>query len=87
MCLNANIERQFEFVQQNWCNNETFHGLYDESDPIIGPQPEGGGRFTVPDVPVRTKYHGVPNFVTVRGGGYFFLPGIPALRWLATGRR
>ena len=87
ICLNANIERQFEFVQQNWCNNEKFHGLFDEADPIIGTQPEGGGRFTVQDVPARTKYHGVPNFVTVRGGSYFFLPGMTALRWLATGRR
>lgn len=86
LCLNANIERQFEFVQQHWCNNEKFHGLFDEADPVAGTQPEGGGRFTVQDVPVRTKHHGVPNFVTVRGGSYFFLPGVRALRWLATGR-
>jgi len=25
----------------------------------------------------------VPRFVTVRGGAYFFLPGIRALRYLA----
>ena len=87
LCLNANIERQFEFVQQNWCNNTKFGGLYDEADPITGTQPEGGGQFTVQGVPVRTRHHGVPNFVTVRGGAYFFLPGIPALRYLATGRR
>lgn len=87
ICLNANIERQFEFVQQHWCNNEKFHGLFDESDPITGAQPEGGGRFTVQDAPVRTKHHCVPNFVTVRGGSYFFLPGVQAVRWLATGRR
>jgi hypothetical protein len=26
----------------------------------------------------------LPAFVTVRGGAYFFLPGIRALRYLAT---
>jgi hypothetical protein len=25
---------------------------------------------------------GLPQFVTVRGGGYFFLPGLRALRFL-----
>jgi Dyp-type peroxidase family len=87
ICLNANIERQFESVQQHWCNNEKFHGLYDEADPVVATQPEGGGRFTVADTPVRTKHHDVPTFVTVRGGAYFFLPGVRALRCLATGRR
>jgi hypothetical protein len=27
---------------------------------------------------------GLPQFVTVQGGAYFFLPGIRALRYLAT---
>jgi hypothetical protein len=26
---------------------------------------------------------GLPQFVTTRGGDYFFMPGIEALRWLA----
>ena len=36
MVINANIERQFEFVQQTWINSPSFHGLYDERDPIFG---------------------------------------------------
>ena len=36
MCVNANIERQFEFVQQTWVNNPSFNGLYNERDPIFG---------------------------------------------------
>ena len=36
MIINANIERQFEFVQQTWINSPSFHGLYDERDPIFG---------------------------------------------------
>ena len=36
ICLNANIARQFEFVQHTWVNNPKFGGLYEETDPIIG---------------------------------------------------
>lgn len=83
LCINANIERQFEFVQHTWCNNPKFAGLYDEQDPLLATPPAGGGHFSVQDVPVRQRIRGMPSFVTVRGGGYFFLPGIRALRTLA----
>ncbi len=82
MCVNANIERQFEFVQHTWCNNPKFAGLYDEQDPVVGNQP-GGGNFSVQGFPLRERVRGIPSFVTVRGGAYFFLPGIGALRLLA----
>lgn len=86
ICLNANIERQFEFVQHHWCNNTKFGGLYDEADPAVGTQPEPGGVFTVQGMPVRRRYHGIENFVTTRGGAYLFLPGIAALGRLAAGK-
>ena len=35
-CVNASIKSQFEFVQQSWCNNPHFGGLYDNKDPITG---------------------------------------------------
>ena len=35
-CVNASIRSQFEFVQQTWCNNPRFGGLYDNKDPITG---------------------------------------------------
>jgi len=85
ICLNANIERQFEFVQQHWCNNTKFAGLYDEADPAVGTQPDSGGVFTVQGMPVRRRYSGIENFVTTKGGAYFFLPGIRALGRLAAG--
>lgn len=84
LCLNANLERQFEFVQHTWCNNPKFAGRYDEPDPLLGNPPPEGGRFTIQDAPVRRRLAGIPNFVTTRGGAYFFLPGIDALRHLAT---
>jgi len=40
--------------------------------------------MTVPqaDGPCR-HIDGLPRFVSVRGGAYFFLPGLRALRWMA----
>ena len=84
LCLNSDFERQFEFVQHTWLDNGFFAGLCGEVDPVVGPQPRGGGTFTVPDVPVRRRFTGVPEFVTTVGGGYFFLPGIRALQYLAS---
>lgn len=81
--LCANLTRQFEFVQHTWVNNPKFDGLYDDVDPLIGPRGSGGATFTVPERPVRERFGGLPTFVTVRGGGYFFLPGLRALRYLA----
>ena len=83
MCLNANIQRQFEFVQHTWLNNPKFAGLYDDSDPITAPSIPNGGTFTIPTEGVRERVTGVPRFVSVKGGGYFFLPGVAALRYLA----
>jgi Dyp-type peroxidase family len=86
ICLNSDVERQFEFVQQTWVNNPVFGGLYDETDPLIGQRgPNGsGGTLTVQADPLRTRVHGLGHFVTVRGGAYFFLPGLRALRYLAS---
>jgi len=83
ICLNADIERQFEFVQHTWLNNRYFAGLNDEVDPLVGSPPDSGGTYTLPADPVRRRVTGIPNFVTVKGGEYFFLPGIRALRYLA----
>ncbi len=92
ICLAANIMRQFEFVQSAWVMGTKFNGLPDESDPLLGnrlPGPAGtrtdGFSIPQPDGPDR-RLAGLPQFVTVLGGAYFFLPGIRALRYLATVR-
>ncbi len=83
VALNASIRRQFEFVQQTWINNPKFAGLYDETDPLVATTPSHPAQMTIPGMPVRSKLYGLPRFVTTRGGGYFFLPGLRALQWLA----
>lgn len=82
-CINANIRRQFEFVQQSWVNAPTFNGLYDERDPLVGHNPDNSPRtMIVPQVPLSRRLS-LPNFVTLKGGAYFFLPSLSALNFLA----
>jgi Dyp-type peroxidase family len=88
ICLNSNICRQFEFLQNAWLNSPKFSGLTAESDPLLG------NRVPLPGCPVtsdftlqnsggiRRRISGMPQFIKVRGGAYFFLPGIRALRYL-----
>jgi deferrochelatase/peroxidase EfeB len=91
ICLNANIARQFEFVQNAWLMSATFDGCDGETDPLLGRRkPLADGRptdaFLLPQPNgARRCIGGLPQFVTVRGGGYFFMPGLRALRFLARG--
>ena len=96
LCLNANIARQFEFVQGAWIASAKFAALTGEQDPLLGnrepfpntptanpPQPTDG--FSRPGAPPRCQHaRGLPQFVRVRGGAYFFLPGLAALKWIAS---
>jgi Dyp-type peroxidase family len=88
MCFNANISRQFEFVQHTWVNNPKFAGQYSDPDPLIGDQsskyPDLKGTFTIQQFPVRRRITQVPRFVEVVGGAYFFTPGIRAIRYLGS---
>ena len=84
ICLNSNIERQFEFMQQSWSNNPSFSALNNETDPLIG-QRNDGDVFSIPGCPARTRIHDLPEFVTTKGGAYFFMPGMKALNQLASG--
>jgi deferrochelatase/peroxidase EfeB len=79
----ASLVRQFEFAQNVWANDKNFHNLGKERDPIIGNQ-DGTLEFTIPNRPIRKKITGLPAFTTLRGGAYFFLPGLNAIRYLAS---
>jgi Dyp-type peroxidase family len=81
----ASLVRQFEFAQNVWVNDPSFHELENERDPIMGTQ-DGSFDLTIPRRPVRRKLKGLPAFTTVRGGAYFFLPGMRALRFLVSAR-
>ena len=48
-------------------------------DPLVG----SAGKFTIPLTPLRARVD-VKTFVKLAGGEYFFLPSLPALRFLET---
>lgn len=77
--LNADLRRQYEFIQQLWINDRSFNGLDDDRDPIVGDE----GEFTIQAKPINDRLRGLTRFVVLKGGGYFFVPGIRAIRFLA----
>jgi Dyp-type peroxidase family len=91
MCFQSSISNQFEFMQQNWADNETFlNKTFNQQaandtglDGVIG-QTTGQ-----PINQTWGKKHGVDNdfasfsfggFVKLKGGEYFFAPSISALK-------
>jgi Dyp-type peroxidase family len=80
--ISAKAMATIEFLQQEWINDGNFIGVGGEHDPIIGLQ-EDGATFTIPKEPVRRRLHGIETFNVLRGGEYFFMPSLSALRWLA----
>jgi Dyp-type peroxidase family len=79
--ISAKAMATLEFLQQEWINDGNFVRLGGERDPIIGMQ-EGEATFTIPRTPVRRRVHGIETFNVLRGGEYFFMPSLSALKWL-----
>ena len=90
VALNANLERQFEFVQREWVNYGNDFRQGNDRDPLLGNR-EGEDRMVIqgdasgaePRPPHLCS--GLPQFVTTRGGAYFFIPGLTALRLIGAG--
>jgi deferrochelatase/peroxidase EfeB len=81
MCINGDIERQFEFVQKTWLLNPSIQGLECEVDPIVG---RGAGRcFSIPTAAGPVRVPDLPDLTTLIGGGYFFIPSKALLNFLA----
>jgi hypothetical protein len=70
--------------------NTKFSGLTGENDPLLGNRETTSGRpgsdnFTQQkDDGLGCHVSGLPQFVTVRGGAYFFLPSLSALRYFTS---
>jgi Dyp-type peroxidase family len=79
--IQADIERQFEFVQREWMKGGEFIGLDpQEQDPINGVGGEGS-QMVVPGAKQPFLFD-LPTFVKVKGGEYLFVPGLNALNGL-----
>ncbi len=79
----ADIERQYEFIQRNWCNSGDVVGVGRDRDPFVGRAP-GDHKFVVPG-PVPAIVHPLPELVTTKGGEYLWVPSLPSLERLANG--
>ena len=88
MALNTSLFRQFEFVQQQWIEYGNDARLGNDKDMLMGNH-NGHDRYTIQGTEDPTNPPFVcgrlPNFVELRGGDYFFLPSMTALRMIAAG--
>jgi Dyp-type peroxidase family len=93
MALNASIRRQFEFIQQQWMNYGNDFKLANDKDPLTGNHGTAGGApdgrmivGTEPNDPAPPFFCSqLPRFIETRGGDYFFVPSLTALRLIADG--
>ncbi len=83
----ANLFRQFEFVQQQWMNYGLDFNAGNDSCPVVGAHAPGA-RFVIAAPDAATPpfiASGLPQFVSTRGGDYFFVPSLTALRMIGQG--
>lgn len=85
MAINASLERQFEFVQQQWANYGNDFGLGNDPDPLIGNR-AAGTRLLIPGNERPHFVKSLPQFVETRGGAYFFKPSLTCLQLISTGK-
>jgi Dyp-type peroxidase family len=92
MCFQANIERQFEFIQRTWVDNPNFPDnvfnlpFRDDTgdDPLIGQDQNEKQRWPREwgnSGAGREKFN-LESAVTLKGGEYFFAPSKPFLQAL-----
>jgi Dyp-type peroxidase family len=90
----ANLFRQYEFVQQQWLNYGLDADSGNDTCPLVGNHATGTGKepkakFVIASDPKTGRppfvVEGIPQFVETRGGEYFFVPSMTALRMMGMG--
>lgn len=88
MALCASLFRQFEFIQQQWLHYGLDFDVGNDTCPIVGNR-SGEAKFVVAASPESGRLPFIaadlPQFVETRGGDYFFVPSLTALRMIAMG--
>lgn len=83
MSFQASLEEQFIFVQKNWANEPSFINEKTNIDPIIG-QEEASGHHRIAQVygdkNTFKSVQAFSDFVSMRGGEYFFAPSMDFLQ-------
>lgn len=90
MMVSASISRQFEFVQQQWINYGNDFRVGNDKDIILGNHGSRHPSKAVIQVAAASDsapyfLRNIPRFVETRGGDYFFMPSMTALRLIALG--
>lgn len=90
MALNADIKRQFEFVQQQWINYANDFKQGNDKEVLLGNHSaDNPGKVVFQVEPGSGKpphfVNNIPRLVETRGGDYFFIPSITALKMIAGG--
>ena len=84
----SSLFRQFEFVQQQWVQYGLDFNVGSDTCPIVGNHDEGA-KFVIAAEPSGDGApficERVPQFVEPRGGEYFFVPSMTALRMIGMG--
>ena len=86
--FNADIDRQFEFVQRQWLEQGDDFNQGNDKDPIAGNNTNGKMINPGQNIgSVRPPFlcGGLGRFVEATGGAYFFVPSITALHLMARG--
>jgi cytochrome P450/deferrochelatase/peroxidase EfeB len=79
----GDLESQFEFIQRQWINGDTFApGLRGTRDPFVGTPERKEQVFEIPMVDCPALQVRLPQLVRTRGSVYLFMPGLNALRRL-----
>lgn len=83
MCMQGDIGNQFEYMQSAWANKTGYAAVDAGLDAIVGQgkQTDGGQRWPRRwgDEADKAQFN-FANFVTMRGGEYFFAPSLSFLR-------
>ena len=84
----ASLSRQFEFVQQQWLDYGLDFGAGNDTCPLVGNHGPDA-KFVIAAEPgsglAPFIASGLPQAVSARGGDYFFVPSMTALRMIAMG--
>jgi len=90
MMISASISRQFEFVQQQWINYGNDFKAGNDKEIILGNHSVEFPSKAVLEVKKDSDdapyfLNKIPRLVETRGGDYFFIPSMTALRMIAKG--
>ena len=86
MVVCASLFRQFEFVQQQWINYGLDFNAGNDTCPLVGNRPTDN-KFVIAGDASRPPFicGRLPQFVDTRGGDYYFIPSMTALRMISDG--